>query len=80
MLSCKEVTAKADDFLDRRLSWRDRWRVRLHLLICHHCRRFVGQLRRTVETLQRMPPTAPDAETVEAQAERLHRALDGEGQ
>ena len=45
MLSCKEVTRKiASDELAE-AGWRERLAVRLHLLLCRHCRRYVAQLR-----------------------------------
>ncbi len=45
MLSCKEVTRKiASDELAE-AGWRERLAVRLHLLLCRHCRRYASQLR-----------------------------------
>ena len=44
MLTCKEVsTAVASEDLAR-LSWQKRIGVRLHLLMCRHCRRYAAQL------------------------------------
>ena len=45
MLSCKEVAYLASQALDTPLTWRQRWGMRLHLLFCRLCRRYVGQLR-----------------------------------
>lgn len=45
MLNCKEVSHLVSESLDRRLSWRERLGVRLHLLICEACARFAGQIR-----------------------------------
>lgn len=53
MLKCREVTAMASDFLDHNLTARERWRVRTHLLICVHCRRFLRQLALVVSVLRR---------------------------
>ncbi len=45
MLSCKDVaTAIASDGLACR-GWRHRLQVRLHLLVCRHCRRYAAQIR-----------------------------------
>jgi|AP12_2_1047962.scaffolds.fasta_scaffold73682_2 predicted anti-sigma-YlaC factor YlaD len=44
MLSCKEVTARVSESLDRRLSLRERLKVKLHLLICLACQRMVRQM------------------------------------
>jgi len=44
MLSCKDVTNLASKSLDAPLTWRQRWGMRLHLLFCHLCRRYVRNL------------------------------------
>ncbi len=45
MLSCKEVARiVASDLLDD-LAWGRRLALRLHLLMCRHCRRYAQQLR-----------------------------------
>ena len=53
MLSCKEVTERAGDWTDGQLSWRERLSVRLHLLLCTFCRRFLNQYRLAAETAAR---------------------------
>ena len=45
MLNCKEMTQLAYDSLDRKLNLKERIAMRLHLIICVLCRRFVYQLR-----------------------------------
>ncbi|MCK9396077.1 MAG: zf-HC2 domain-containing protein [Methylobacter sp.] len=30
--------------MDRPLTWRERWAVRVHLLMCRHCSRFQRQV------------------------------------
>jgi hypothetical protein len=42
--TCKEVTRMASDSMERKLSWRQRLDMRLHLLICALCMRYVKQL------------------------------------
>lgn len=44
MLNCKQTSLLVSQSLDRRLTWRERWAVRAHLLICVYCRRFKQQL------------------------------------
>lgn len=47
MLTCRELAHRhASDYIDGQLGWRARLGVRYHLLICDHCRRFVGQMRK----------------------------------
>ena len=55
MLKCRDVTAMASDYLDHNLTLRERWQVRMHLLICVHCRRFLPQLAKVVAVLRRHP-------------------------
>lgn len=50
MLSCKDVTQRAGDWTDGHLPWRARLAVRLHLLLCRLCRRFLRQYRLAAET------------------------------
>lgn len=66
MLSCKEITWRATDAAEGRLSWGARLTFRLHLAVCSHCRRYVRQLRLAVAVLARMPVAQPSAETVRA--------------
>ncbi|WP_372864371.1 zf-HC2 domain-containing protein [Spongiibacter sp.] len=44
MLSCKEVSHRASDYLDQPPRGWQGLRLRMHLLICGHCRRFRQQL------------------------------------
>ncbi len=52
MLSCKEVAQQASDYIDQQYSWRQRMAFRLHLFICSNCRRYINQLRNTIESLK----------------------------
>jgi hypothetical protein len=49
MLSCKNVAHLASDYLDKDMSGTLPWKVRLHLVACKCCRRFVKHLRITKE-------------------------------
>jgi len=44
MPSCPELVEQADALLARELPWRRRLSLRIHLLICEHCRRYLRQL------------------------------------
>jgi predicted anti-sigma-YlaC factor YlaD len=55
MLSCKEITELATDYLDKDLPWRKRLQVRAHLWMCAHCRRYMEQMRMVVELMRRLP-------------------------
>lgn len=74
MLSCKDVSHKASDYLDRNLPWRTRLGMRMHLLICVHCRRYVQQLGVTIRSIGglRQAPE-PDQQQVDDIASMLRQ-------
>lgn len=67
MLSCRELvneTTGDPDLITPGHSLR--WSVRLHLLMCHHCRRYVRQLRLLLTLLSgRHRQQAVEANTVD---------------
>ena len=72
MLKCRDVEQRADELVDGTpLSLRARFALRLHLMMCHHCRRYVKQLRKLVRALRREYEPASDEEV-----NRVLRALD----
>ena len=62
MLSCREVVIDADQLLDGALSWRHRLAIKVHLLICHNCRRYVRQLQMLIVAIPYMHRRATDDE------------------
>jgi len=64
MLNCKQVATLASDYLDNETPLK--WQIRLHLLMCANCRRFIRHLKITQEVSARMVINEPteDAETV----------------
>ena len=74
MLACKEVTRiVAAEELDE-AGWKRRLAVRLHLLMCWHCRRYAAQLRAIGEAARSILGTRPEDQDSEA-IERLERAI-----
>jgi anti-sigma factor ChrR (cupin superfamily) len=69
MLTCRDFAHRhASDYLDRQLGWRARLGVRVHLLLCDNCRRFLAQLRQVRTVLLRRSASAPVLQTREEQA------------
>ncbi|HEY5602272.1 MAG TPA: zf-HC2 domain-containing protein [Gammaproteobacteria bacterium] len=64
MLNCKDITKQASNYLDKELPYRARLQVRLHLLICVHCQRYINQLRTTIRTLGKLKKDIPVSEQV----------------
>lgn len=84
MLTCREVSEKASRYLEADLPWRARLQMRLHLMMCRHCRRYVDQIARTVAMLRTLPPPPPEPGTEErvlaaVAAARAAKARGGEG-
>ena len=54
MLKCRDVAQHASAFIDGQIPWHQRPAWYLHLLVCHHCRRFVRHLRTTIQVAGRL--------------------------
>ena len=60
-LSCKEASRLISEGMDRRLSFRERIVLRLHVGICDACSRFTGQLAFLRRALSALPgPDEPE--------------------
>ena len=53
-MSCKDITEKANQYLDKNLSFFGRMKVKMHLRMCGHCQRYVDQLNTTIQILGKM--------------------------
>jgi hypothetical protein len=53
MLTCKEVSVLLSQAQDRRLGWREKLGLRLHLMLCDGCTHFRAQLNFMRAVLQR---------------------------
>ena len=71
MLTCKQYVARSSDYLDGQLTFRQRLRVRHHLLFCPNCRRFIRQMHLLSATLKKLPQALP--EDLEQTVERMMR-------
>jgi hypothetical protein len=62
-VTCQQALDLMGDLIDEDLDRRHRLRVRLHLLICRHCRRFLSSYRTThrAETIALRSLTTADA-------------------
>lgn len=59
MLKCKDVAELASRYVDHDLGVMQRAQIRLHLMMCRHCTRYVRQLRQTVALLKEIAPREP---------------------
>lgn len=76
MLSCKELTELATDYLEDDLAWRARLRIRVHLWMCGHCRRYVDQMRKVVALLKRLPTEPIPSNLLETLMPQFRETLD----
>ncbi|MBT4520241.1 MAG: zf-HC2 domain-containing protein [Halieaceae bacterium] len=67
MLKCSEVVEQASDFVDENLPWYSSLRIKMHLLMCVHCRRFLRHFSATIDLAEpagRRQATATEIERV----------------
>lgn len=79
---CPEIARLASEGCERRLNWRERWRMRVHYLICDWCRRYVGQVRLLHRVAPRLASKAPQLHRRAMPTEvkqRLKQRLKGDG-
>jgi predicted anti-sigma-YlaC factor YlaD len=76
MLSCKELTELATDYLEQDLPWRDRLSVQVHLWMCRHCRRYLDQMRQAIGLLRRLPTEPAPPNLVEELLPQFREAHD----
>ncbi len=62
VLTCRDVTEHATDYMEGALTVRMRSAVRLHLFLCRMCRAYLEQLRRTAGLLRGHGLAPPPAE------------------
>ena len=56
-LSCREASRLISASLDRDLTGRERWSLRIHTLLCRACQRFAQQAKMIREAIMNMPET-----------------------
>jgi hypothetical protein len=81
--TCREVTRRQSDALDRNLPFFQRVGLRLHLLVCTWCRRYGKQIRFLREAMHDHPDDfcAATSQGLSPEArERMKRALHGQAE
>jgi len=70
----------ASDYRDRKLSFWQRSQMRLHLFICHHCRRFLTQYTQVndLAATHSCNKHEPDEETVNQQVADLMKLVNSD--
>ena len=74
MLTCKQASQVISQSYDRRLSWRERLNLRIHLFVCDACARFAKQMRFIRQAMRRFArEQAETDEQVKLSAEAVER-------
>ena len=74
MITCKDVSDTASDYLEGPTTFFQRLHLRLHLAICKHCRRYAKQLRLTSEVAQKISePQEPTDAEIDSLIEKLRK-------
>ena len=72
MITCKDVSDSASDYLDSPTTFLQRLGFRFHLIMCVHCRRYVRQLSLTSGVAKQLyPVNEPTDEEIERLVEKL---------
>lgn len=74
MKNCKETSILVTQSLDRRLTWTERFGMRIHLAVCDNCTRFAKQMGLIREWLSKEDEAAQPGLS-DAGRERIARKL-----
>lgn len=73
--NCKETSTLVTQSMDRRLNWHERLGMRLHLMICDNCVRFVKQMNLIRSWLSKVDEELDACSLDQAARERIARKL-----
>ena len=76
MLDCKQASQIISQSLDRNLTLRERFALRLHLLICAYCKRFSQQLQTMRVAIKRMTSSIENDHKIEMPSAAKKRIAD----
>jgi len=75
MLTCKDVSERVTDYVERELTWSERLQYWMHLAMCAVCRRYVAQMRTTTSLLTRLGEDVPPAPPLDPALRQALRAV-----
>ena len=65
VIVCRQAVSLMADYLDGRLSSRDRDRLESHLAACPHCSEYLAQIRVTIDALGHAEPETLSVEALD---------------
>lgn len=75
MLMCRDLARIASDYIDDELGTAQKLSVKMHLMMCRHCRSFIGNLRASTTLMQAHSSQKLDEEFVRRIEERVAESL-----
>lgn len=75
MLMCRDLAGIASDYIDGELTGRRNLSVKMHLMMCKHCRSFIGNLRASIDLMKAHSSSKPDEEFIRRIDKRVAEAL-----
>jgi hypothetical protein len=76
MLNCKQVSQIISQSLDRNLTLRERFALRVHLLICAYCKRFSQQMQTMRVAIKQMTFSIENDDKIEMPSAAKRRISD----
>lgn len=77
MYSCQDVNDLVTRGTVEDLNMMDRLRFKMHLMMCHHCARFVRQIRALGDSIRKVFGMEPDPERCRQLEEKVMANYDG---
>ncbi len=77
MPKCKNIAEHSSEYLDHNMPWWKRPGYWLHIAICVHCRRYINQLKLTIDTISKSPDAVPPSvstEEIQAIVEKMKQS------
>ncbi|GAA0206620.1 hypothetical protein GCM10009123_12580 [Kangiella japonica] len=75
MLSCKHIVDLGTDYLDQELNFWKKAEMKMHLMICGPCRRYIKQLKQTITMLSHWRMKQPTTEQLEQLKSNYQKAV-----
>jgi anti-sigma factor RsiW len=79
MLMCRDLARIGSNYIDGKLGATDTLSVKMHLLMCRHCRSFIGNLRESVHLMQGHSDYRMDEDYAQRLDSAVDEALKGRG-
>lgn len=76
MLSCKKVVENTSEYLDGNLSFSQKLKVKLHLFMCVHCRRYIRQIKQTIQMIGGSQKKQVPSETEKELMQEYQKVMD----